>query len=57
MSDKNLNVTDFLARGILIGGALGVVGGWLIADMRRGLFLGMLCGALAGLTIAARRRR
>lgn len=57
MSDKNLNVTDYLARGILIGGSLGVIGGWLFFDFRRGLFLGMLCGALAGLTYAARRNK
>lgn len=57
MGDKNLSVADYLTRGILIGGSFGVIGGWLFTDFRRGLFLGMLCGALAGLTYAARRKR
>ncbi len=57
MSKRELNVTDYLARGILIGGSFGIIGGWLFLDFRRGLFLGMLCGALAGLTYAARRSK
>jgi len=51
--DKN-----YLIRGILIGGSLGVFAGllgWM--DMARGAALGMVGGFLAGLTLARRRSR
>jgi hypothetical protein len=44
---------NYLARGIIIGGSLAVMAGWLIpgADMGRMLGLGLLCGCLAGVTM------
>lgn len=49
---------NFVVRGILIGGSLGVF--LALADfvpsMPRALALGMLGGALAGLTIGLRQR-
>jgi len=50
---------NHLARGIIIGGSLGVMGGWLIpgADMGRMLGLGLLCGCLAGVTMKNRADR
>ena len=48
-----------LARGIIIGGSLGVIAGWLIpgAEMGRMLGLGLLCGCLAGVTMKNRADR
>jgi len=50
---------NHLARGILIGGSLGVFAGWLIpgAQMGRMVFLGLLCGCLAGVTLKNRADR
>ena len=39
-----------LKRGLLIGGAVGVLGGLFFTDMRRGLILGLLAGFFAVLT-------
>lgn len=61
--DKSFAGTlNHLARGIIIGGSLGVFAGWLIpgAEMGRMVFLGLLCGCLAGVTMknrADRKRR
>ncbi|WP_202593880.1 hypothetical protein [Desulfohalovibrio reitneri] len=52
---KPKTILDFVARGILIGGALGVLAGMFVLTIQRGLFLGMLVGALAGLTLYNRR--
>lgn len=51
MSDKPKTLLDYTVRGILMGGSVGVFAGLLFIDMSRGLFLGMLCGALAGITL------
>jgi hypothetical protein len=37
-------------RGLLIGGAVGVLGGLFFMDMRRGLVLGLIGGFFAVLT-------
>jgi hypothetical protein len=53
-ADKRFAGTlNYLARGIIIGGSLGVIAGWLIpgAEMGRMLGLGLLCGCLAGVTM------
>jgi hypothetical protein len=44
---------NYLARGIIIGGSVAVMAGWLIegVDMGRMLGLGLLCGCLAGVTM------
>lgn len=44
---------NYLARGIVIGGSLAVMIGWLLpeANMGRMLGLGLLCGCLAGITM------
>jgi hypothetical protein len=44
---------NYLARGIIIGGSLAVMAGWLIPgmDMGRMLGLGLLVGCLAGVTM------
>jgi hypothetical protein len=41
---------EALKRGLLIGGAVGVLGGLFFMDMRRGLILGLIGGFLAVLT-------
>ncbi len=54
-----LNAGDYLARGILIGGAVGAFGA--LFGFGRGLFynigLGMIGGFLAGLTMAVRMNK
>ncbi|MBI5518821.1 MAG: hypothetical protein HY916_02035 [Desulfovibrio sp.] len=52
--DKRFASTlNYLARGIIIGGSLGVFAGWIIpgVEMGRMLGLGLLCGCLAGVTM------
>jgi hypothetical protein len=59
-ADKRFAGTlNHLARGILIGGSLGVFAGWAIpgAEMGRMVFLGLLCGCLAGVTMKNRADR
>jgi len=48
-----------LARGIIIGGSLGVIAAWVIpgVEMGRMLGLGLLCGCLAGITMKSRDDR
>lgn len=56
-ADKRFAGTlNHLARGIIIGGSLGVIAGWFIpgADMARMVGLGLLCGCLAGVTMKNR---
>lgn len=50
--DKNLEIwLEALAKGILLGGSLGLIAGWIgILSMERGLFLGALVGCLAGIS-------
>ncbi len=53
-ADKRFAGTlNYLARGIIIGGSLAVMAGWLIpgAEMGRMLSLGLLVGCLAGVTM------
>lgn len=49
---------NFIIRGILIGGSLGVFGALagFSDSMPRAFGVGMIAGALAGLTIGRRRR-
>ena len=56
MSKNNLDLSDYLVRGILIGGALGVFAGLAkLVPMSRGLALGMVAGFFAGFTMAKKR--
>lgn len=50
---------NHLARGVIIGGSLGVIAAWVIpgAEMGRMLGLGLLCGCLAGITMKSRADR
>ncbi len=57
MGDKPKTLLDYTVRGILMGGSVGVLAGLLFVDMSRGLFLGMLCGALAGITLHSRQAK
>lgn len=53
-ADKRFAGTlNYLARGIIIGGSLAVMIGWLFpeANMGRMLGLGLLTGCLAGITM------
>jgi len=53
-ADKRFAGTlNYLARGVILGGSLAVIAGWLIpgVDMGRMLGLGLLCGCLAGVTM------
>lgn len=56
--DKSKSTTDYLVRGILIGGSLGVFAALLgFVDMGRGLALGMVAGFAAGFTMAKKREK
>ncbi len=51
-------MANYLVRGILIGGSLGVFAGLFgIVNMARGAALGMLAGFFAGLTMERRRAK
>lgn len=53
-ADKRFAGTlNYLARGIIIGGSLAVIIGWMFpeANMGRVLGLGLLSGCLAGITM------
>jgi hypothetical protein len=53
-ADKRFAGTlNYLARGVILGGSLAVMAGWLIPeiDMGRLLGLGLLAGCLAGVTM------
>ncbi len=42
---------ESVARGILVGGSIGAIAGWFFMDFQRALFLGMLVGCIAGITM------
>ncbi len=50
---------NYIIRGILIGGSLGVIGALLgySDSLPRAFGVGMIAGALAGLTLAFRQRK
>lgn len=48
--DKKRDFKEDLKRGLLIGGAVGVIGGLFFMDIRRGLILGLIGGFFAVLT-------
>jgi hypothetical protein len=51
MSDTpRRNFTEDVKRGLLIGGAVGVLGGLFFMDMTRGLVLGLIGGFFAVIT-------
>lgn len=51
-------MANYIVRGILIGGSLGVFAGLLgIMDMGRGAALGMIGGFFAGLTLEKKRSK
>lgn len=59
-ADKRFASTlNYLARGIIIGGSVAVIVGWLLpeANMGRMLGLGLLCGCLAGVTMKSIHER
>lgn len=51
------NFRAALNRGLLIGGAIGVLGGLFFMDIRRGLILGLVAGFFAVLTRRAIDKR
>ncbi|HMM39382.1 MULTISPECIES: hypothetical protein [Desulfovibrio] len=57
--DKNLELwLEALAKGILVGGSLGLLAGWTgIMSLERGLLLGALVGCLAGISFKNLRER
>jgi hypothetical protein len=56
-SDKRQEFKEALKRGLLIGGAVGVLGGLFFMDIRRGLILGLVGGFFAVLTRRAIDKR
>ncbi|MDO9632110.1 MAG: hypothetical protein Q7I92_09445 [Humidesulfovibrio sp.] len=53
-ADKRFAGTlNYLARGVILGGSLAVIIGWLIPEVNMGrmLGLGLLAGCLAGVTM------
>lgn len=60
MADKKeLDSSDYITRGILIGGSVGVLAALLgiLHSIFWGCGLGMIAGFLAGLTIASKRKK
>ena len=55
--DKRQEFKELLQRGLLIGGAVGVLGGLFFMDIRRGLILGLIGGFFAVLTRRAIDKR
>ena len=56
-NDKRQEFKEALKRGLLIGGAVGVLGGLFFMDIRRGLILGLVGGFFAVLTRRAIDKR
>lgn len=48
---------EILARGIIIGGAIGAIAGWFFLDPGRAFGLGLLSGCLAAVTMKNIRER
>lgn len=59
MSKKELDSGDYITRGILIGGSVGVFAALLgiLPSMFWACGFGMIAGFLAGLTVAARNKK
>lgn len=59
MTDRNLSSADYVVRGIMIGGAVGVFGALL--GFSRSLFwgagIGMIAGCFAGITMYKRMQK
>ncbi len=55
--DPKNDFKEDLKRGLLIGGAVGVLGGLFFMDMSRGLILGLIGGFFAVLTRRAIDKR
>lgn len=57
--EKNFEILlATLAKGILLGGSLGLFAGWLgVMDLARGLFLGALVGCLGALSVKSMREK
>ncbi len=57
--ERNLEIMlATLAKGILLGGSLGIIASWLgIIDIARGLFLGALVGCLGALSVKSMREK
>lgn len=56
-SEKRQQFLEALKRGLLIGGAVGVIGGLFFMDIRRGMILGLVGGFFAVLTRRAIDKR
>lgn len=56
---KKLEASDYIVRGILIGGSIGVFAALMgiLSNLFWGCGLGMIAGFLAGLTMAKRRKK
>jgi hypothetical protein len=44
------SIGESVMRGVMIGGGVGLIGGIFFLQPGRALFLGFVCGLLAGLT-------
>lgn len=47
---------EAITRGVMIGGAVGVLGGLFFMDLRRGFTLGLIAGFFAAVTRLMSRR-
>lgn len=58
MAKKELDRADYITRGILIGGSVGIFAALLgiLPSLFWACGFGMIAGFLAGLTVAARKR-
>lgn len=53
MSEQKGDITEHLIKGILIGGSIGLLAHLIVGlDIRRAISLGILCGLMAGVTMA-----
>jgi hypothetical protein len=42
--------TEPIVHGVILGGSIGLIGGWFGMDPGRAVLLGLICGFLAGWT-------
>lgn len=59
MAKKDLDSADYITRGILIGGSVGIFAALLgiLPSLFWACGMGMIAGFLAGVTMAARRKK
>ncbi len=60
MDKEQSAIMEALVRGIMVGGSVGVLGGLVFMDLRRGFTLGIIAGFFAAATrlaLTSRRKK